>query len=210
MAAIKSKNIFRNWLAPLVNLEYTLLLFATFVFHYHYFGAGHAVADFLALDAILPVIIYSYGAVVLLASLIKIPADWQDFVAFMTFLGNALLSAAYASFFWMYSLTPSWQELLAQFYYLLQCVLALVQVILLLTQKEGDRFAVTPRLGGVPTLLKSLLILAYVVGMTLLLHRGFSVAPNEVTAQVTLYGAFLLEATARLTQRRQAHVSNTV
>jgi hypothetical protein len=207
---MKGKDIFRNWLAPLVNLEYTLLLFATFIFHYHYFGAGHAVADFLALDGAHLVAVHSYGAVVLLASLIKTPADWQDFVAFMTFLGSALISVAYTSLFWTHPSMPSWQEILAQLYYVLQGVLALIQVLLLLTQEKGKRLAVAPRLGGVPNPIKCLIILAYVVGMTLLLQRHFSVAPDAVTAQVNLYGAALLEVLARLTQRRQIHAPDTM
>lgn len=184
-------------MAPLVNLENTLLLFTTFIFHYHYFGAEHGIADFFALDGV-PSALYSYGAFVLLVSLIRIPADWQGFVAFMLFLGNALISIAYTSLFWMQTSTPTWPELAVQFYYLLQAVISLALVILLLTQEKGKPLAVNPRVGGVPGTLKALAILAYVVGMTLLLHRRLSVAPAAVTAQVNLYGALLLEALARL------------
>ena len=87
--------------------------------------------------------------------------------------------------------------------YLLQVVLSLIQVILLVTQEEGKRFYVEPRLSGVPSFLKSLIVIVYVVGMTLLLHRGFSMVPNKVTAQVTLYGAGLLEVLDRLMRWRQ-------
>jgi hypothetical protein len=204
----KGKDIFENWSAPLVNMESTLLLFATFIFHRHYFGAEHATANFLALDGALPVGIYSYGAIVLLVSLIKIPKAWHSFVAFMVFMGSALISIAYTSLFWIGPSTPTWQELLPQLYYLLQGVLSLVQVILLLTQEEGKRLAVTPRLGGVPAPLKSLAILAYVVGMTLLLHRGFSVAPDAVTDRVNLYGAILLQVFVHLSRWRASIVGD--
>jgi hypothetical protein len=193
------KTMFKNWLAPLVNLEYTLLLFATFIFHHHYFGAGHAVADFLAFDETLLMAVYSYGAVVLLASLVTISPDWRGLVALMVFIGSAFISVAYTSLFWMHPATPSWQELLAQLYYVLQEVVSLVLVILLLTQEPGKRLYVNPRLGGVPTPLKTLAILTYVVGITLLLDRGFSVDPDQVTDRATLYGAVLLEVLARVT-----------
>jgi hypothetical protein len=134
-----------------------------------------------------------------LASLVKIPPDWQELLAFLVFIGNALICVVYTALFWTRSVTPCWKMLLAQCYYLLQGVLSLVTVILLLTRQEGERFYVAPRLRGVPTRLKALVILAYVVGMTVLLHRGLGVAPGVVTAQVNLVGALVLETIARLT-----------
>jgi hypothetical protein len=194
----KPETVFQELLSPLVNLEYTLLLFATFVFHHRYF-AGHAVANLLALDGTLLAAVYIYGAIVLLASLVKIPSDWEDLVTLIVFIGNALICIAYTALFLMRSATPCWKVLLAQFYYLLQGILSLVLVILLLTRQEGERFYVAPRLGGVPTRLKALVILAYAVGMTVFLHHGLDVAPDVVTAQVNLVGALLLETLARLT-----------
>lgn len=192
------ERIFKKWLAPLVNLENTLLLFATFIFHRHYFGAGHPTADLFALDEIIPTVIYIYGAIVLLASLFKIPPDWKTLVAFMVFIGNVMISVAYTSLFWMRLAAPSWQELLVECYYLLLAVIAFIQMILLLTQPEEKRLAVSPRLGVVPGPFKSLAILAYVAGATLILERGLSIAPEAVTSQVNLYGAALLEVLARV------------
>jgi hypothetical protein len=183
------RTMFENWLAPLVNLETTLLLFATFIFHCHYFGAAHPVTDLLTqYDSMW--VVYVYGAVVLLASLLKIPEDWQPLAAFMVCIGGAFMSIAYVALFWVRPSTPSWQELLVQLYYVLQAALSLIQIVLLITQEPGTRFAVAPRLGNAPSALKALAILGYVVGMTLLLDRGFALAPDEVTAQVNLYGVF--------------------
>ncbi|NBD35611.1 MAG: hypothetical protein GVY30_06390 [Chloroflexi bacterium] len=195
--------LFRKWLAPLVSLTSTLLLFATFVFHYHYFGAANRAADFFALDGRIRAALYIYGAMVLLASLIRFPADWEAFVALMVFLGSALISVAYTALFWMHPVTLSWQEILAQLYYLLEAVLSLVLVILLLTQEAGTRWAVTPRLSGVPGALKALGVLVYVVGGTLILDRGCDLAPDAVTSRVNLYGALGLEVLARLTMWRE-------
>ena len=39
----KGAALFETLLAPLVNLEYTLLLFATFIFHHLYFGKAHVI-----------------------------------------------------------------------------------------------------------------------------------------------------------------------
>ena len=55
-----------------------------------------------------------------------------------------------------------------------------------------------------PSALKSLAILGYVVGMTLLLDRGLALAPDEVTAQVNLFGVGVLEGMARLNPGRHA------
>lgn len=52
-----------------------------------------------------------------------------------------------------------------------------------------------------PSPLKALVILAYMVGMTRLLNRGFSTEPNVVTAQLNLPGAVLLEGFDRLARR---------
>lgn len=193
--------LFRNWLAPLVNLETTLLLFATVVFHRHYFGAAHPATDLLIQYGALWAV-YIYGAVVLLASLVNIPEDWRPITEFMVCIGAAFISILYTALFWVRPSMPSWQELLAQVYYVLQAALSLLQIILLITQKPGTRFAVTPRLGNAPSALKSLAILAYVVGMTLLLDRGLALAPEEVTAQVNLFGAMLLEGIARVRKSR--------
>ena len=191
------RTMFRDWLAPLVNLETTLLLFAAFIFHRFYFGAAHPATDLITqYDGVW--VVYVYGAIVLLASLVKIPEDWQALAELMACLGSAFISVAYTALFWVRPSTPSWQELLVELYYVLQAVLSLAQVILLLTQEPGTRLAVTPRLGNVPSALKTLAILAYVVGMTLLLDRGLALTPDEVTAQVNLFGAVLLEGIARL------------
>lgn len=195
--AEKIKKAFQNWLAPLVNLENTLLLLITFVFHQHYFGDQPVIADFIAMTG-MSVGIYIYGAIILLASLFKPPDDWQEFLAFMVFLGSTLIAMSYSSFFWISETRPSWQELLAETYYVLQGVFALIQVILLLLQEKGQRFFVNPRLGSIPGPLKTLAILSYVIGATLLLDRGFSVVPNVVTAQVNLLGVFLLEGITRI------------
>lgn len=203
------KVFFKNWLAPWVNLENTLLLFATFILHRYYFGAAHPATDLLTQYNGMWAV-YVYGAVVLLASLVRIPQDWQNLAAFMVCIGSAFISIAYTALFWMRPSTPTWQELAAQLYYVLQAAISLIQIILLITQKPGTRFAVTPRLGGVPGPLKALVILAYIVGLTLLLDRVFSVAPDEVTAQVNLYGAVLLETWARLASWRQAKVADIV
>lgn len=88
-----------------------------------------------------------------------------------------------------------------QLYYVLQALISLIQIILLVTQKPGTQFAVTPRLGNVPSSLKALAILAYVAGMTLLLDRGIALAPDEVTAQVNLFGVGVLEGMARVRVR---------
>jgi hypothetical protein len=194
----KSWTLFEDFLAPLVNGNETLLLFATFVFHHHYFGAANAVTDFFALSGAATVGVYVYGLLVLLANLVTIPPDWHAFTALMVYLGNALISVAYTSLFWLQMTTPSWQELLVQLYYVLQAVLSLILVILLLTQGKDSRFYVTPRLCGSPGLLKTLLILAYVGGMTVLLDRGFGVTPDAVTAQVNLYGTLALEVVTRV------------
>ncbi|MGC9393439.1 MAG: hypothetical protein ACP5J4_01140 [Anaerolineae bacterium] len=195
------KTMFKTWLAPLVNLETTLLLFAAFIFHHHYFGAAHPATDLLIQYGALWAV-YIYGAVVLLASLVNIPEDWQPITEFMVYLGSAFISILYMALFWVRPSRPSWQELLVQVYYVLQAAIALIQIILLVTQEPGERFAVTPRLSNVPSALKSLAILGYVVGMTLLLDRGLALAPEEVTAQVNLFGVFLLEGLTRLGQRR--------
>lgn len=199
------RTLFKNWLAPLVNLETTLLLFATFVFHHHYFGAAHPATDLLIQYGALWAV-YIYGAVVLLASLVNIPEDWQPITEFMVCIGAAFISILYMALFWVRPSTPSWHELLVQVYYVLQAALSLIQIILLITQEPGTRFAVTPRLGNVPSALKSLAILGYLAGMTLLLDRGLALAPEEVTAQVNLFGAMLLEGIARLEQWRHARL----
>lgn len=191
------KTMFKTWLAPLVNLETTLLLFATFVFHHYYFGAAHPATDLPTRYGVMGVV-YIYGAVVLLASLVNIPEDWRPITEFMVSLGSAFISILYMALFWVRPSTPSWQELLVQLYYVLQAALSLIQIILLITQEPGTRLAVTPRLGNVPSALKALAILGYVVGMTLLLDRGFTLAPDEVTAQVNLFGVGVLEGIARV------------
>jgi len=191
------KTMFKTWLAPLVNLETTLLLFATFVFHHHYFGAAHPATDLLIQYGALWAV-YIYGAIVLLASLVKIPEDWQPITESMVYIGAAFIAILYMALFWVQPSRPSWPELLVQVYYVLQAAIALIQIILLITQEPGTKFAVTPRLGNVPSALKSLAILAYVVGMTLLLDRGLALAPDEVTAQVNLFGVGVLEGIARV------------
>ncbi len=103
--------------------------------------------------------------------------------------------------FWVRFSRPSWSELLVQVYYVLQAALSLIQVILLIMQEPGAKFAVTPRLSNVPSALKSLAILGYVVGMTLLLDRGLALTPDEVTSQVNLFGVGVLEGIARLRGR---------
>ena len=193
----------RTLLTPLVNLESTLLLFATVILHRCYFGPDHPIADFMALHG-MEIAITVYAAFVLLVSLTPIPAGWRRLVAFMVFLGTALISIAYTALFWMEPSTPSWLELIVQLYYLLQAILSLVLVILLLTQEEGTPLAVTPRLGNVPHTVKSLAILAYVAGVTLLLHRVFSIPPDRVTDQVNLSGAILLEFIARISSHGKA------
>jgi hypothetical protein len=116
----------------------------------------------------------------------------------MVCIGSAFIAIAYTALFWMRPSTPSWSELLMQLYYVLQALISLIQIILLVTQKPGTRLAVMPRLGNVPSALKALVILAYVAGITLLLDRGFALAPDEVTAQVNLFGVGVLEGIARL------------
>ena len=196
------KTMFADWLAPLANLEIMLLLFATFIFHRFYFGDAHPATDLLTYDGMW--IVYVYGAIVLLASLGRIPENWQNLTAFMVCIGSAFISIAYTTLFWMRPSTPSWSELLTQLYYVLQAVISLIQIILLVTQKPGTRFAVMPRLGNVPSALKTLAILAYVVGMTLLLDRGFVLAPDEVTAQANLFGVGLLAGITLLERWRLA------
>ena len=137
------KTLFKTWLAPLVNLETTLLLFATFVFYHHYFGAVHPATDLLIQHGALWAV-YIYGAVVLLASLVRIPEDWQPITESMVYLGSALISILYTVLFWVRPSRPSWQELLVQVYYVLQAAIALIQVILLIMQEPGAKFAVTP------------------------------------------------------------------
>lgn len=198
------KALFKNWLAPLINLENTLLLFATLILHRFYFGAAHPATTLHTQYGSIMRAVYIYGAIVLLASLFRIPEDWHNLAALMTCIGSAFIPMAYNTLFWMHLSRPSWPELLAQLYYVLQAAISLIQIILLITQEPGTRFAVTPRLGNVPSALKTLMILAYVVGMTLLLDRVFSVAPDGVTAQVNLLGALLLETWARLAAWRQA------
>ena len=194
---MQSRNLFKTWLTPLANLENTLLLFATFIFHHHYFGAAFVAAPFLALSGAILLATMLYGAIVLLANLLQIPADWREFRAFMVFIGSAWISLVYMAPFWMEAAMPGWAELLAQGYYVLQALLSLVLLILLLTQKPQSRWGVNPRLSGAPGVLKTALILAYVVGVTLLLHLALGVAPTAVTAQVNLGGILLLEAAAR-------------
>ncbi|MBN1919889.1 MAG: hypothetical protein JW892_01485 [Anaerolineae bacterium] len=189
----------KTWLAPLVNLESTLLLFATFIFHHYYFGADFVAAPFVALGGGILFATTLYGAVVLLANLAQAPADWQEFRAFMVFLGSAWISMVYIAPFWMRGASAGWAELLAQVAYVLQATFSLTLVILLLTQAPQSRWAVTPRLSGAPGVLKSLLILVYVAGMTLFLYLVMGVAPEAVTAQVNLLGLLLLEAVARAT-----------
>jgi hypothetical protein len=116
----------------------------------------------------------------------------------MVCIGSAFIAIAYTALFWMRPSMPSWAELLIQLYYVLQALISLIQIILLVTQKPGTRLAVTPRLGNVPSALKTLAILAYVAGITLLLDRGFALAPDEITAQVNLFGVGVLEGIARL------------
>ena len=194
--------LFEAWLAPLVNLEYTLLLFATFIFHYLYFGEAHVIVEFFALDGLIPVIVYSYGSIVLLASLVRLPEDWQGIVTWLVFLGSAFISIAFNSLFYLRPTTPSWQELAAQLVYTLAGVLSLALIIRSIMQKGTERYRVTPRLENVPTGLKSLIILAYVVGMTMLLQHRASLVPEAITARITFYGAVLLELFARLSHRR--------
>jgi len=198
------KTMFTNWLAPWVNLEATLLLFATLIFHRHYFGAAHPATDLLSQYPSIMKVVYIYGAIVLLASLVRIPADWQNLAAFMTAIGSAFIPMAYNALFWMRPAMPSWPELLAQLYYVAQTAISLAQIVLLITQEPGTRFAVTPRLGNVPGPLKTLAILAYIVGLTRLLERGFAVAPADFTAWVNVSGALLLALGARLAAWRQA------
>ncbi len=166
-----------------------------------YFGAAHPATDLLIQYGALWAV-YIYGAVVLLASLVKIPEDWQPITESMVYLGGALISILYIAFFWVRLSRPSWSELLVQVYYVLQAALVLMQIILLVTQEPGTRLAVTPRLGNVPSALKSLAILAYVAGMTLLLDRGLAFTPGEVTAQVNLFGVGVLEGVVRVRESR--------
>lgn len=188
--------IFQAWFSPLVNPESTLLLFATLVFHVHYFAA-HPAQKLLAHSGSMW-IVYVYGGVVLLASLIKIPADWQNLTAFLVCIGSGFISIVYSAFFWMSASTSSWQELVVQLYYVLQAVISLIQIVLLVTREPGEPFAVTPRLANSSSALKTLAILTYVVGMTLLLDRVFALDPQAVTAQVNLGGVLILEGTARI------------
>lgn len=192
------RTLLKTWLAPLVNLENVLLFFATFIFHHCYFGADFVEAPFLALSGGILLVTTLYGAVVLLASLVQTPADWQELRMFMVFIGSVWISMVYMAPFWMQGASADWTELLAQVIYVLQAALSLTLLILLLTQGPQSRWAVTPRLSGAPGVLKSLLILAYVAGMTLFLHLVMDVAPEVVTAQVNLLGLLLLEVAARL------------
>lgn len=187
----------KTWLAPLVNLESALLLFATFIFHHHYFGAAFVAAPFLTLSDAILLATTLYGAMVLLANLVQAPADWREFRAFMVFIGSTWISLVYMTPFWMQAATPGWVELLMQGYYVLQALLSVALLILLITQEPQSRWAVNPRLSGTPGGLKTALILAYVVGVTWLLHQGMGGAPEIVTAQVNLGGVLLLEAAAR-------------
>lgn len=195
---VSKHNFLKTRLAPLVNLESTLLLFATFIIHHHYFGADFVAAPFLALSGAILLATTLYGAIALLANLLQAPADWQEFRTFMVFIGSTWISIVYMTPFWIQASMPGWAELLAQGYYMLQAVLSLVLLILLLTQKPQSRWGVNPRLSGTPGVLKTLLILASVMGITLLLHRALGAAPAAVTAQVNLSGALVLELWARL------------
>ncbi len=197
----KVKDIFQNWLSPLVNVESTLLLFGTFIFHQNYFGSNHVTTEFLELTGGYQIAIYLYSLPVFLVSLLRISDDWQEFAAFIIFIGNVLISVAYASFFWISASTPTWAELLAECYYVLQSLLSLILIILLLTQERGKHLSVTPRLGNLPSPLKTLMTLTYILGMTWLLDRGFSVAPDLTTAQVNLIGALLLNTKFTTTRR---------
>ncbi|MBN1877454.1 MAG: hypothetical protein JXA33_24745 [Anaerolineae bacterium] len=187
------KMLFGTWLTPLVNLDYTLLLFATFIFHHYYFGEAHAIAAFLAFDAKLLSAIYIYGAIVLLFSLINVPDDWHPFATFMVFIGSAWISIAYTALFWFYFLTPGWLDLLLQCYYVFQAMISLIQIILLLSQKEGERPIIMPHLSGGASFFKTILILAYVVGTTLFLDRQRSLAPGTVTNQVNFFGTLIMQ-----------------
>ncbi len=188
----------KTWLAPLVNLESTGLLFATFIFHHHYFGADFVAAPFLALSGAILFATTLYGAIALLANLLQAPTDWQEFRTFMLFIGSTWISVVYMTPFWMEATTPTWMELLMQWYYVLQAVLSLTLLILLLTQNPQSRWSVNPRLSGTPSVWKTMLILTYVVSITLFLHQAWSIAPATITAQVNLGGVLLLEAMARL------------
>ncbi|MGC9357445.1 MAG: hypothetical protein ACP5GX_06250 [Anaerolineae bacterium] len=200
------EKLFEDWLAPLVKMDSTLLHFAAFIFYYHYFGTVKEVVDLFVIPA--PMwITYVYGFVILLVSLVRISPHWQPLAALMIYLGSVWISVVYLSFFWLQVITPSWSELLVQLYYVLQALFSLFLVVLLLTQEEGSPFMVRPRLINFAGSLGTLGILGYLVGMTLILHRGFSIPPNEVMAQVNLYGVLGLEMLARLRRRRQGKES---
>ncbi|MFP4346519.1 MAG: hypothetical protein ACLFU8_17675 [Anaerolineales bacterium] len=198
----RGRQLFEDLLAPLVSLEYTLLLFATLLFHVHYFGEAHAMADFAALDSSVLWVTTLYGAIVLLASLVRIPQEWLPITTLMVFIGNVWVSVVYTSLYWLALPMPTWGQLLAGLYYLLQSVLSFTVLILLFSREEGTRLHVVPRLGALPGPLKTVAILLYVVGMTLLLEQRLAVAPDIATAQVNLLGVLLLEGLERLTRGR--------
>jgi hypothetical protein len=205
----RGRQLFEDLLTPLVSLEYTLLLFATLLFHVHYFGEAHTMADFVALDGSVLWVTTIYGAIVLLASLVRIPQEWLPIITLMVFIGNVWVSVVYMSLYWLALSMPTWGQLLVGLYYLLQSLLSFFTLLILLfSREEGTRLHVVPRLGALPGPLKTVGILLYVVGMTLLLEQRLAIAPDIATAQVNLLGVLLLEGLHRLTRGQRLQGSS--
>jgi len=192
------EDLFHDWLTPLVNSEYILLLFVTFIFHRHYFEAASSIDKLVSFMGNYAVVFYIYGAIVLFVNLIKVSDEWRDFTAFLLFLGGELILLGYSSFFWMHPLELSWLELLMQLWYVAQALISLILIVLLVTQPKGSWVWIAPRLEYVPGLFKSLAISGYIVGATLILENIFHWNADDITWQVTFWGIISLEVLQRL------------
>jgi hypothetical protein len=206
---MKTDTHFQRWTTPFVNLETTLLLFATFIFHRYYFGGSHSggahtsIHNFLAVASSYALILPVYGGLILLFSLFKLPEDWQPFAAMMTFIGSTLITLTYTAMDWLNLFTPGWMELLLQWYYLLQAVISALQFILFLTQKPDTPSRINPQLTRIPTFFKSLLILIYVISFTMFLDRQRALAPDAITSQVNFWGVLITQGGYFLKRRKQ-------
>jgi hypothetical protein len=195
--------LFADLLAPLVNVRTTLLFFATLILHHHLFGADHAISRLMGLDPVVPVVVYTYGALVLVANLITVSEDWDPLLSWLVWIGDVVVSVAFTALFYLSPSTPTWSEVLAQLIYAAQGVLALALVVLSLMGDRWGRLGVNPRLEPAPGPLWSLGILVYVGGMTLLLRYSFGIAPYAVTDKVTLLGVVLLAVRRHFTRQAE-------
>ncbi|MBN1534967.1 MAG: hypothetical protein JXA20_20025 [Spirochaetes bacterium] len=198
--------VFRNVISPAVSMEYTLLMFATAVFHSLYFGRPHPITSLLAMNRRLPMVLYLYGTVVLVVSCVKPPEEWRPLASMLVLLGSTMISVMLQSLVYMRPFTPSPVEVLAQLIYTLQALVSLVLLLLVFVERHGGGYMVEPRLKALPTPLRAAMILCYVILATLLLHRVFSVDPGDATDYVTVSGFLILEGERSYRRlRRRSH-----